>query len=378
MNLGSIIRKARRANDYTQEELAELLGITVSAVSQWEQNRTLPDITLVPGICSALKISADELFGTDPASKEDKIEEILAEAERMEDREESPRAVLALLEEALTQYPDSMRLVGQTAYVLGVLSHSGEESPDDRRAFADRAALLYEKILVRSDDENLRGSAKQSLVYYYADRGNYDRALELARTFDTCYTAREELEFQIYWKMRDFGMFQYYKQFFLSRAIEKIPFLCRGENGKPFYSEEEIARFYEKQIAVCEILYDGNYLLTNGTMCAAHSHLARFRASRGEAEKGLSHLVKSADHAEALHEYLAPAVIDRHTVMNGDELERFTCLLFRGAQDGTVGGGGRRDAQELLDLMDDPVFDPVRERKEFLAAREKVGKIMRS
>ena len=144
MNLGTVIRKARRANDYTQEELAELLGVTVSAVSQWEQNRTLPDISLVPGICSALKLSADELFGTDPASKEEKIEEILAEAERMEDREESPRAVLALLEEALTQYPDSMKLVGQTAYVLGVLSHSGEESLEDRRAYADRAASMYE------------------------------------------------------------------------------------------------------------------------------------------------------------------------------------------------------------------------------------------
>ena len=43
----------------------------------------------------------------------------------------------------------------------------------------------------------------------------------------------------------------------------------------------------------------------------------------------------------------------------------------------TVGGGGRRDAQALLDLMDDPAFDPVREREEFLAAREKVGKITR-
>ena len=112
-------------------------------------------------------------------------------------------------------------------------------------------------------------------------------------------------------------------------------------------------------------------------MCVAHSHLAKFYASRGESEKGLSHLIKAANHAEALHEYLSPLVIDRHTVMNGEELERFTCLLFRGGQDSTVGGGGKRDAQALLDLMDDPVFDPVREREEFLTARDKVGKITR-
>ena len=164
----------------------------------------------------------------------------------MEDREESPRAVLALLEGALTQYPDSMKLVSQAAYVMDILSHSGEESFDDRQVFADHAASLYEKILARSDDENLRSSAKQSLVYYYADRGCFDRALELARSFDSCYTAREELEFQIFRKMRDFGLFQYYKQFFLSRAIEKIPFLCRDENGQSHYSEDETAQLYEK------------------------------------------------------------------------------------------------------------------------------------
>ena len=46
-------------------------------------------------------------------------------------------------------------------------------------------------------------------------------------------------------------------------------------------------------------------------------------------------------------------------------------------RDNTADGGGRRDAQALLDLMDDPAFDPVREREEFLTAREKVGKITR-
>ena len=36
MNLGTIIRTARRSKDMTQEALASLLGVTLSAVSQWE------------------------------------------------------------------------------------------------------------------------------------------------------------------------------------------------------------------------------------------------------------------------------------------------------------------------------------------------------
>ena len=35
-NIGSMIRKLRKEKDITQEELAELLGITSQAVSKWE------------------------------------------------------------------------------------------------------------------------------------------------------------------------------------------------------------------------------------------------------------------------------------------------------------------------------------------------------
>ncbi|MCR4905086.1 MAG: helix-turn-helix domain-containing protein, partial [Clostridiales bacterium] len=78
MNLGTTIRAARRSKDMTQEDLASLLGVTLSAVSQWEQGKTMPDIALVPALCSALDLSADTLFGLDPASKEEQIEAVIA------------------------------------------------------------------------------------------------------------------------------------------------------------------------------------------------------------------------------------------------------------------------------------------------------------
>ena len=36
MSIGSTIKKLRRDHDMTQEQLAEYLGITANAVSQWE------------------------------------------------------------------------------------------------------------------------------------------------------------------------------------------------------------------------------------------------------------------------------------------------------------------------------------------------------
>lgn len=376
MNLGTVIRAARRAKDMTQDDLAGLLGVTLSAVSQWEQGKTMPDIALVPGICSALDISADMLFGLDPNQKEDRIRTVLAEAVRMEERNEPPRKVLALLENALAAYPDNMKLTEQTAYVLGALSCSREETPEDRQRFADRSLALYEKILRYSSDENLRQSAKQSLIYGYGRKGDFARAVELAETMPTVYTAREELLFSVFTEMRSFPRFQYYKQFFIRRALEKMTFNCRDEDGKPSYDEDEMAAIYEKKLAVMEILYDGDYLLSWGAVSFAHAELAEYYAGHGSPDVSLSHTVQAANALEAYCAYLAPCVIEEHTLMNREEIAPFTCLLFREGRDDTVGGGGRRDAEDLLARLGKPVFDPIRNRPEFAGAEDKVRRLL--
>ncbi|MBO7403658.1 MAG: helix-turn-helix transcriptional regulator [Clostridia bacterium] len=377
MNLGTIIRTARRSKDMTQETLASLLGVTLSAVSQWEQGKTMPDIALVPGICSALDLSADTLFGLDPASKEEQIEAVIAEAERMEDRGESPRDVLRLLEDALARYPDSMKLTEQTAFVLRVLATSPEEEPEERKAHADRAAALYEKILAHSTDEGLRQSAKQSLIFHFCERGDFARATEMAQTMPTCVVSREELLFTICLWRHDVSLFQYFKQFFLNQALDKMTFNCRDADGKWFYSEDEMAAIHEKKLAVLEILFDGDYLLANGAVCFSRGELAEYCAGHGEEDAALSHLTKAADAVEALHRYLAPVVIDRHTVQNSDALPRYTCLLFRGGQADAMNGAAEDDARRLLDRMKKPIFDPIRARPAFAEAEETVLSILR-
>lgn len=45
MTIGTVIRRLRQEQGITQEQLAEALGITSRAVSQWECDRTSPDIS---------------------------------------------------------------------------------------------------------------------------------------------------------------------------------------------------------------------------------------------------------------------------------------------------------------------------------------------
>ncbi|MDE6914075.1 MAG: helix-turn-helix domain-containing protein [Lachnospiraceae bacterium] len=63
--LGSRISSYRQNKNMTQEELANRIGVTPQALSKWERNQSLPDITLLISLCNILEISADCLLGTD-------------------------------------------------------------------------------------------------------------------------------------------------------------------------------------------------------------------------------------------------------------------------------------------------------------------------
>ena len=62
INIGGKIKKLRCEHGLTQEQLAELAGISFQAVSKWENNIALPDITLVPKLARIFSVSIDELF----------------------------------------------------------------------------------------------------------------------------------------------------------------------------------------------------------------------------------------------------------------------------------------------------------------------------
>ena len=60
--LGEYICQRRKALGLTQQEFADKLFVTNSAVSKWERGLSYPDITLIHDICGILQISEHELL----------------------------------------------------------------------------------------------------------------------------------------------------------------------------------------------------------------------------------------------------------------------------------------------------------------------------
>ena len=68
---GEIIEKHRKEKKLTQEELANKLGVSKSAISKWENGNNLPDITLLEPLSEILGIDKLLLFTSENAAKEE-------------------------------------------------------------------------------------------------------------------------------------------------------------------------------------------------------------------------------------------------------------------------------------------------------------------
>ena len=60
--IGKKITDLRKAHNMTQMELADKLGISFQAVSNWERGNTMPDISKLPELSEIFHISVDELL----------------------------------------------------------------------------------------------------------------------------------------------------------------------------------------------------------------------------------------------------------------------------------------------------------------------------
>ena len=83
MNIGSVIKKYRKELGYTQEEIANRLGVTTPAVNKWENGNSNPDIELLAPIARLLNISLDTLLSFHQNLTDIEITKLIQKMEKM-------------------------------------------------------------------------------------------------------------------------------------------------------------------------------------------------------------------------------------------------------------------------------------------------------
>ena len=161
MNIDNKIKVLRKEKGVTQEELAKNVGVSFQAVSKWENNIALPDITLLPMLAKYFGVSMDELFDFSLRETEAAIMKIVYEA--AEFRESDPTKSRRILEDEMKKHPGNDILLNNLLYVLNY-----NENPDETIRIA---SALTEKA-----EDEVKYDALRFLAYAYKAKGDLKSA----------------------------------------------------------------------------------------------------------------------------------------------------------------------------------------------------------
>ncbi len=255
MSIGSTIKRLRREKDITQEQLSEYLGITSRAISQWECDRTAPDISQIPALCHIFDVSSDVLLGIDIERNNDEIKKYLDSAQNL-CYQGKWEEYTAILREANKKFPRDYKIMHNLAdAIVNEYSRKGIKEYDE-------VFVLCNRILAECTDSSIRYKALNTLGLAYEYAGKKDEMLKLAKEMPRTHYSYEH--FMVYsWEGNDsFRERQTYMHFLINELFAMIHCLKghRDDNGKFIYSWEERKELSQFEINLLECIYpDGDY-----------------------------------------------------------------------------------------------------------------------
>ena len=255
MSIGTTIKKLRRDREMTQEVLAEYLGVSVSAVSQWEADKTSPDLSLIAPLCHLFSVSADILLEIDLAEKKEQIAAIIAEANALGSRGYN-REAYNLLSDGHKRFPDDFEIMYYLMYNAFWLTDS-DCTDEERTQYQNTAIQIAERTLESCTIDSNRHGAIQILCCLYPRIGKTDRAIELANSMPPISVSQEVLlsfigtgETKYRAKKAEIDT---YIQFL---SVSMADYYLADDNGTPYYSEDDNAVLRDKQIAFLTLMFE--------------------------------------------------------------------------------------------------------------------------
>lgn len=179
MNIGSVIKKYRKEAGYTQEEMANRLGVTTPAVNKWENGNSKPDIELLSPIARLLHISLDTLLSFQEKLTDFEIGEFIQKMDKMFS-EEGYEKTYQWAVNTIKKYPNCNLLIWQIAVMLDSRRIIGEcDNPDK---YDEQINAWYE-IALNDEEEKIQHHVADSLFGFYLRKKDYAMAEKYLRYF---------------------------------------------------------------------------------------------------------------------------------------------------------------------------------------------------
>ena len=216
LSFGQRLKLIRKESRITQAELAEKLMVSVQAVSKWECDNTMPDVSQLVPLAAILGVTTDCLLGVGGDEKADR-ERLYKEIDNISSNNEygvyaknknEHNKIFTLYCDYIRKYPldydVKFRCANEICHYLynaGHLSYTILEE-EEENLYIDAVNLLVSVINYDRDTTRLL-DAKQILIMLYLYRNEFSKAEKVAESLPRAGKVRSAMEIEIYSKKND-------------------------------------------------------------------------------------------------------------------------------------------------------------------------------
>lgn len=216
LSFGQRLKLIRKEAQITQSELAEQLMVSVQAVSKWECDNTMPDISLIVPLAAILGVTTDCLLGvgTDEKADTEKLNEEIDEYFKIYSpfhyEENVFRKSFKLCKEHIKKYPlDYTTKLRCAKYMFLFLDHAAGGNcytvPKEEEDITYNEAIRHLTSLLNYDRDVERVlHAKKILAYLHLYKDNFEKAEEVAENLPQVGNIRNYILLDIYDKKKDY------------------------------------------------------------------------------------------------------------------------------------------------------------------------------
>lgn len=201
---GQRLKTLRKEAQLTQSELAEQLGVSIQALSKWECDSTMPDISQIVPLAAILEVTTDCLLGVGGDEQTDKTA-LLAEADAITGGigkvygrfDDAYYACYKLYKEHLKKYPLDHEVKLLCADSLTRVLYYGSNPKEEKDKLYREAVSLLRGVIRYDRDVTRITDAKQTLIVLYLYNREFSPAEELAESLPQRGGIRSAMEIEI-------------------------------------------------------------------------------------------------------------------------------------------------------------------------------------
>ena len=188
IRLAEKIRALRRQHRFTQEQLAESLGVTPGAVYKWEAGLSQPELAIIVELADLFQVSMDVLIGyelrnNDRESVIERLKQYVHDRDHVHGSD--PVDAISDVEKALRRYPNCFEIVYRSARIYRVKGLYLKNP-----AYSERAISLYRHACLligqNTDPEISEVSIHLEMAQVYISLGQTEKGLEILKKNNPC------------------------------------------------------------------------------------------------------------------------------------------------------------------------------------------------